>query len=259
MVHTDYGTIKVEMLENGILLVSLNRPDQLNSVNHQMVEELADLWASLKHDVKTRVVLLKGSGEKGFCGGLDIKENLSPDELNAAGFYDFQSRLGELELAMRQIPQPIICMVHGAAAGAGFSFALASDIRIISKDARFSAFFINVGVGGADMSCSYFLPRIIGSGRAYEFMLTGRFMNAEEAMMLGLASRCVERDQLMPIALEFAHDIAAKDYMAIRLTKEAINQNIDCASLEAALKMEDRNQTIMILHNQQSGRSKAFA
>jgi enoyl-CoA hydratase/carnithine racemase len=150
-------------------------------------------------------------------------------------------------------------MVHGAAAGAGFSLALASDIRVISKDARFSAFYINVGVGGADMSCSYLLPRIIGTGRAYEFMLTGNFMSAEEAMMLGLASRCVERSQLMETAMEIARKIVAKDYLAIRLTKEAINQNIDCAGLEAALKMEDRNQTIMILHNQQSGRDKAFA
>jgi Enoyl-CoA hydratase/carnithine racemase len=259
MDYTAYNTLKIEFLDEGIILVSLNRPRQMNAVNHQMVDELTDLWASLKHDVKTRVVLLQGSGEKGFCGGLDVKENLLPEELKAVGFYDFQSRLGQLELAMRQIPQPIICMVHGAAAGAGFSFALASDIRVISEDARFSAFFINVGVGGADMSCSYFLPRIIGSGRAYEFMLTGRFMNAEEAMMLGLASRCVERDQLLPTALELARDIAAKDYLAIRLTKEAINQNIDCPGLEAALKVEDRNQTLMILHNQQSGRSKAFA
>ena len=259
MDNESYGSIKVEMLDQGIMSVTLNRPDQLNALNHQMGEELADLWTKLKHDVKTRVVLLKGAGEKGFCGGFDVKENLYPEELTSTGFYDFQSRMGELQLAMRQIPQPIICMVHGAAAGAGLSFALASDIRVISKDARFSAFYINTGVGGADMSCSYFLPRIIGMGRAYEFMLTGRFMNADEAMNLGLASRCVEREQLMATAMELAHYIVAKDYLAIRLTKEAINHNIDCAGLEAALKMEDRNQTIMILHNQQSGRSKAFA
>jgi enoyl-CoA hydratase/carnithine racemase len=255
----DYNTIKVEMLDQGIMLVSLNRPQKYNAMSHRMVAELGDLWAKLKHDLKVRVVLLKGEGEKGFCAGLDIEENLYPEELTAPGFYDFQSRLGEIELAMRQIPQAIICMVHGAAAGAGFSLALASDIRVISKDARFSAFYINVGVGGADMSCSYLLPRIIGTGRAYEFMLTGNFMSAEEAMMLGLASRCVERSQLMETAMEIARKIVAKDYLAIRLTKEAINQNIDCAGLEAALKMEDRNQTIMILHNQQSGRDKAFA
>lgn len=259
MDYNSYETIKTEMVEPGIMMVTLNRPKQLNALSHLMGRELADLWAKLKHDVETRVILLNGSGEKGFCGGLDVVENLYPEELTAVGFYDFQSRLGELELAMRQIPQPIICMVHGAAAGAGFSFVLASDIRIITPDARFSAFYVNTGVGGADMSCSYFLPRIIGLGRAYEFMLTGRFMDAQEAMNLGLASRIVERDQLLPTALEMARDITAKSYLAIRLTKEAINQNIDCAGLEAALKMEDRNQTIMILHNLAGGRGKAFA
>jgi len=259
MDYTSYETLKIEMVEPGIMMVTLNRPKQLNSLSHQMTRELTDLWAKLKHDVETRVILLNGAGEKGFCGGLDVVENLYPEELTPVGFYDFQSRLGELELAMRQIPQPIICMVHGAAAGAGFSFVLASDIRIISPDARFSAFYVNTGVGGADMSCSYFLPRIIGMGRAYEFMLTGRFMDANEAMNLGLASKCVERDQLLPTALEMARDITKKSYLAIRLTKEAINQNIDCAGLEAALKMEDRNQTIMILHNQMTGRGKAFA
>lgn len=259
MDYNSYETLKIEMVEPGIMMVTLNRPKQLNALSHQMGRELADLWAKLKHDVETRVILLNGAGEKGFCGGLDIVENLYPEELTALGFYDFQSRLGELELAMRQIPQPIICMVHGAAAGAGFSFVLASDIRIISPDARFSAFYVNTGVGGADMSCSYFLPRIIGMGRAYEFMLTGRFMDADEAMNLGLASRCVERDQLLPTALDMARNITAKSYLAIRLTKEAINQNIDCGGLEAALKMEDRNQTIMILHNLAGGRGKAFA
>lgn len=259
MEYPAYTTIKVEMLESQIMLLALNRPQQLNALNHKMVEELSDLWARLRHDLSVRVVLLKGEGEKGFCGGIDVKEGLLEEEMNAPGFYDFQSRLGELQLAMRQIPQPIIAMVHGAAAGAGFSFTMASDIRVISKDARFSAFYINVGLGGADMSCSYFLPRLIGTGRAYEYMLTGNFMSAQEAMDLGFASRCVEREELLPTALELARTIAAKDPLAVRLTKEAINHNLDCAGLEAALKMEDRNQSLLIMHNMQSGRLKPFA
>lgn len=259
MEYPAYNTIKLEMLETGIMLVALNRPQQLNAVSHQMADDLADLWARLRHDLSVRVVLLKGEGEKGFCGGIDIKEGLLPEEMNAPSFYDFQTRLGELELAMRQIPQAIIVMVHGAAAGAGFSFAMASDIRVISKDARFSAFYVNVGLGGADLSCSYFLPRIIGAGRAYEYMFTGNFMSSEEAMNLGFASRCVEREELLPTAMELARTIAAKDPLAIRLTKEAINHNLDCAGLEAALNMENRNQALMIMHNMQKSRIKPFA
>ena len=150
---------------------------------------------------------------------------------------------------MRRAPQPIISAVHGAAAGAGFSFVLASDVRIIAKDARFSAAYINIGVGGADMSSSYFLPRLIGAGRAYEFLLTGNYMSSEEAMELGFASRLVERDEMIDSAIELARTMNSKNPMGLYLTKEAINMNIDAGGLEQALKMEDRNQTLLVYRN----------
>ena len=162
-------------------------------------------------------------------------------------FYRFQARLARITLAMRQAPQPIVCAIHGAAVGLGFSFALASDIRVISTDARFCAAFINIGLGGADMACSYFLPRLIGAGRAYEFMLTGEFMSSEEAVSLGLVTRLVERDRLMDTALDVARTLNSKNPMGLRLTKEAINMNMDANGLEQALHMEDRNQTLLAL------------
>jgi len=146
---------------------------------------------------------------------------------------------------MRQVPQVIVCMVHGAAAGIGFSFALSSDVRIIAMDARFSAAYINIGFGGADMACSYFLPRMIGAGRAYEFMLTGNFMSAKEAMDLGFASRMVERDDLMNAALELARTMNGKNPAGLHLTKEAININMDIGGLEQALGVENRNQALI--------------
>ncbi len=258
MLDMNYETIELEKQGDGVLIISLNRPDRLNAISHQMLDELTGIWNYLKHDLETRVVILRGSGDKGFCGGLDVKDGLKPEEFDPIHFYDFQTRLGELLLLMRNIPQPIIAAVHGAAAGGGFSLTMASDIRIITTDARFSAYYVNVGLGGADMSCSYFLPRLIGAGRAYEFMLTGRFMSAEEAMSLGFASRCVEFDELMPVALEMAAYMTKKSYMAMRLTKEAINQNLDCGGLEAALRMEDRNQTIMVWHNIWANNGKAL-
>jgi enoyl-CoA hydratase/carnithine racemase len=123
---------------------------------------------------------------------------------------------------------------------------MASDVRVISPDARFSAAYINIGLGGADMACSYFLPRLIGAGRAYEFMLTGNFMSAEEAMQLGFASRLAERDKLLETALELARTMNSKNPMGLRLTKEAINMNLDAGGLEQALQMEDRNQTLLV-------------
>lgn len=240
-------TIHYEKPEQGIGILSLNRPRRYNSVSRRMMEELEAFWEGQCRDPDTRVIILRGNGDRGFCAGLDMKEimKLAP-AMNTEAFYRFQSRLARLTLAMRRAPQPVICMVHGAAAGLGFSFALASDVRVISPDARFSAAYINIGLGGADMACSYFLPRLIGAGRAYEFMLTGNFMSSEEAMSLGLASRLVEREALMETAMELARTMNGKNPMGLRLTKEAINMNLDAGGLEQALHMEDRNQTLLV-------------
>jgi len=214
--------------------------------------ELEQFWATRMNDQETKVILLQGAGEKGFCSGLDMKWSIQSAQENAGNVYlyfRFQARLARLNLAMRRVPQPIITMVHGAAAGEGFSFVLASDIRVISTDARFCAAYINIGLGGADMSCSYFLPRLIGAGRAYEFMYTGDFMSAEEAMNLGLVSKMVERDQLYDAGLAYARKLMTKNPMGLYLTKEAINMNIDAGGLEQAICMEDRNQTLLLLAN----------
>jgi enoyl-CoA hydratase/carnithine racemase len=243
----NYETIEYESKGDGIGILALNRPRRYNSVSHRMMEELEAFWKDRLYDLDTHVVILKGNGERGFCAGLDMKENIKmAPEMNTDQFYRFQVRLARLNLAMRQAPQPIICAVHGAAAGLGFSFALASDVRIITRDARFSAAYINIGLGGADMACSYFLPRLMGAGRAYEFMLTGNFMTAEEAMALGLVSRIVERDKLMETALDLASIMNTKNPMGLRLTKEAINMNLDAGGLEQALNMEDRNQVLLV-------------
>jgi enoyl-CoA hydratase/carnithine racemase len=242
-----YETIHYEAAGPGIGILSLNRPRRYNSVSYKMMEELEYFWAQEKHDLGTHVILLRGNGEKGFCAGLDMREAIKmAPSMPLDQHYAFQARLARLLLAMRRAPQPIVCAVHGAAVGLGFSFAMASDVRVITKDARFSAAYINIGLGGADMACSYFLPRLIGAGRAYEFMLTGNFMSADEAMHLGFASRLVERENLLDAALELARTMNGKNPMALRLTKEAINMNLDAGGLEQALNMEDRNQALLV-------------
>ncbi len=242
----EYETIQFEAVKEGVGMLSLNRPRKYNSVNCRMMEELEAFWKERYSDLENRVIILRGNGDKGFCAGLDMRETMEMvPGMNTEQFYRFQARLARLNLAMRQAPQPIICIVHGAAAGLGFSFALASDIRVISPDSRFSAAYINIGLGGADMACSYFLPRLVGAGRAYEFMLTGNFMSAEEAMGLGLASRLTERENLMDTALELSDTMNSKNPMGLRLTKEAINVNLDAGGLEQALNVEDRNQTLL--------------
>lgn len=242
-----YETIEYETVEPGIGLLSLNRPRIYNSVNYKMMEELEHFWHEKGSDLATHVIILQGKGDKGFCAGLDMREAIKTTlRTSTDEFYAFQGRLARLTLAMRRAPQPIVCAVHGPAAGLGFSFALASDVRVISDDARFSAAYINIGLGGADMACSYFLPRLIGAGRAYEFMLTGNFMSAQEALQLGMASRLVKREALYETALELARTMNSKNPMGLRLTKEAINLNLDAVGLEHALHLEDRNQALLV-------------
>lgn len=244
-----YNSIQWEIVEKGLGVLTLNRPQAYNSVNGEMLDELEAFWHTRLYDLETLVIILKGAGEKGFCAGLDMKYTMeNMDQLSKpAEFYKFQARLGRLNLAMRRAPQPIIGLVHGAAAGEGFSFTLASDIRIITPDARFCAAYINIGLGGADMCCSYLLPRIIGAGRAYEIMYLGEFISAEEAMNLGMVSRIVSREDLYETGLQMARKMLTKNPFALRLTKEAINMNLDAGGIEQALNMEDRNQVLLTL------------
>jgi len=234
--------------EGPIGYLTLHRPDKYNSVNNSMMEELEQFWRERRFDSDTVVIVMDGGEAKGFCAGLDMNE-LGPALFaqNTVGMYNGQRRLSRLVLAMRQAPQPIVCAVHGAAAGLGFSFAMASDIRVIAPDARFCAAYLNIGLGGADMGCSYLLPRLIGSGRAHEFMLVGNWMSAEEAMQLGFASRLVPRERLCETARTIAETMTTKNPLGIRMTKEAINISIDAPGLEAALEMEDRNQTMLTI------------
>ncbi|MGE5454715.1 MAG: enoyl-CoA hydratase/isomerase family protein [Methylocystaceae bacterium] len=243
-----YSSIKWEIVEAGIGRLTLNRPQAYNTVNGEMLEELEDFWRTRLYDLDTLVIILEGAGEKGFCAGLDMKYTMENTNLaKPAELYRFQARLARLNLAMRRAPQPIIALVHGAAAGEGFSFTLASDIRVVTPNARFCAAYINIGLGGADMACSYLLPRIIGAGRAYEIMYLGEFISAAEAKELGMISRIVEKDMLYETGLQLARKMASKNPFALRLTKEAINMNLDAGGMEQALCMEDRNQILLSL------------
>lgn len=254
LTYPKYETLLIDMVEPNIMKVTLNRPNAYNALSHVLVSEMTDLCEKLKQDFyNVRVVLLYGGDEgKGFCAGLDVKEGLNDYEKTAPGFYAYQIKLGEMELKMTQTPQAWIAMIDNVSAGGGFSLAMASDIRVCTKTARFSCFYANVGIGGADMCSSYQLPRLIGTGRAYEMMLTGNFINADEAWNLGLVSRVVEdRAALTPVAMELARTIAAKDPLAVRLTKEAMRINVDAPGFENGLHVENRNQTLMICHNMQ--------
>lgn len=238
--------------ENRIARLTLNRPENYNALNEAMVSELEAYFASLMYNEEAGVLIIDGGEAKGFCAGLDMN-SYGPEifGMRPVDAYNAQARMSRLMLAMRRIPQPVISCIHGAAAGIGFSMTMASDIRILAEGARFSAAYINIGLGGADMASSYFLPRLIGTGRANEYLLTGNWMGDADAMNLGFASRLVKKEEMLPQALTLATTMLSKNPLGIRMTKEAINANIDAGGLEAALQMEDRNQMLMAfaMHN----------
>lgn len=237
----DLTTVKLEQ-SGDVLHVVMNRPASLNALNQTLVTELREVFQSLYFDRTVRVVILGGEG-RAFCAGLDLKET-SGGRSGIEQSLDRQRSLAEIYVAMRRCPQPIISCVQGAASGGGFALALASDIRILSEDARMNAAFIRIGLSACDMGVSYFLPRMIGQSLASEFMLTGRFMDAQRAYAIGLANRVVPAASMRAEADAFAQDMLHATPLGLRLTKDGLNHAVDANGLEAVMAIEDRNQML---------------
>jgi enoyl-CoA hydratase/carnithine racemase len=260
----NFETIKFEILENGIGILTLNRPEKLNAMNFQMIEDLHSILDNLMLNLNCRVLILKAEG-RAFCAGLDLRESMvlqskkKPEELKNKFFFirapdkDLikakmygQWRTSHLIVKMRKISQPIIALIQGPATGAGFTFALAADIRIAGEKAKFANSFINIGFSGSDLASSYHLPRLIGMSRAAEILYTGRFIEAEEAEQIGLISKIINGDDkvLMEAAMQIAEDLLTKSPLGLRMTKEAMNISMDSPSLETIMQLENRAQML---------------
>ncbi|PZQ24665.1 MAG: enoyl-CoA hydratase [Sphingopyxis macrogoltabida] len=225
-------------------IATLNRPDRLNALNGGLVGELNDYFGGLADRQDVRVVILRGAG-RGFCAGLDIQEDRTSDETPVLRTLRTQTDIGNIYRKMRACPQPIIALGHGAAAGGGLSLMLASDVRYAAPSFRCNAAYIRIGLGGCDMASSYFLPRLVGASLASEMILTGRFIDAARALGAGLVSEIVEEEALLDRGLALADEMLATAPWGLRLSKQALNFNIDAQSLDAAMAIEDRQQVIL--------------
>ncbi len=233
-------------VDGDVIWATMNRPERLNALNRKLVEELRDFFVGLYWRRDVRVVVLCGAGGA-FCAGLDLKERSGSNtggKRSVGASLTGQRQISEIVIAMRRCPQPIIACVDGAASGGGFALALASDVRIATPRTRMNAAFIRIGLSACDIGVSYFLPRMVGSSVAAEYMLTGRFIEAERAYQLGLVSRVVAPEALEAEGAAFAKDMLNATPLGLRLTKEALNHAIDAQGLEAAIAMEDRNQIL---------------
>lgn len=238
-----YETLLTRELDHGVKLVTLNRPETLNSLTFTMFDELYDVAKCLDVDDTVRVIVITGSG-RGFCSGLDLGAAAHLRDMELGANLDGQEQWARCITAFHMINTPVIAAVNGPAAGAGFALALAADIRVASRHASFNAAFVRIGLSGGDCGTSYFLPRIVGLGIASELLLTGRIIDAEEAKQIGLVNRIVGDDMLLESALETAKLIAGNSPIGVHLTKQLISTNVDAASLGAALELENRSQVL---------------
>lgn len=238
-----YEHLQVEQ-RGGAAWVTMHRPERLNAMNPRLIAELMDFFTRLQEPCATRVVVLRGAG-RSFCAGLDLQEMQDSGARKGVGdMLEVQRKVRDIMLRMRRCPQPIVSIVQGAASGGGMALALASDVRLMTPDARMNAAFIRVGLSGCDVGVSYFLPRMVGASVASELLLTRRFLNAQRALALGLASQVDELPALEREAEALATEMLQATPLGLRLTKDALNFALDAPSLEAAIAMEDRNQIL---------------
>jgi enoyl-CoA hydratase/carnithine racemase len=237
--------------------LTLNRPDKLNTLVMPMVDGMVEYFRGLAERPDIRIVVLKAEG-RAFCAGLDLAADGAGGERSPQNVYRMQKRIGNIYRAMRACPQPIIALVQGAACGGGFSLALAADIRIAGASAKMNAAYIRAGFSACDMGCSYFLPRLVGLSVASELMMTGRFIHAERALRVNLVSEVVPDEELVAAAQPYIDDMLNTTPMGLRLTKEGLNHSVDAAGLEAAMAMEDRQQSLTALTSDCAEAQQAF-
>ena len=242
------GTVNVEKMRPHVSVVRLNRPERLNAMSIELCLELRDTLEQIGRDNDCRIIVLTGSG-RAFCSGLDLKDDSAIPNIEGLPI----PRIGphamriysKLVPTMRQVPQPIIAAINGAAYGGGLCLALAADLRVASESALFNATGIVNGLTSTELGASWLLPRLIGAANSNDILLTGRRIDAREALRMGLVSRVVPDAELLELALEIASGMCEYSPYGVQMTKQVLWANLENSSLAAAIELEDRNQLML--------------
>jgi enoyl-CoA hydratase len=242
--------VLVEHPRPQVALITLNRPERMNSMAFDVMVPLKAALDEITYDNSVRVVVLTGAG-RGFSSGADHKSAGEVPHVQGLTRPTYALRsmqvLDDVILALRRLHQPVIAAVNGAAIGGGLCLALAADIRVASSGAYFRAAGINNGLTASELGLSYLLPRAIGSSRAFEIMLTGRDIDAQEAERIGLVSRQVPEDKLLETCYAMAEQMVAFSRPGIELTKRTLWSGLDAASLEGHMQAEGLGQLFVRL------------
>ena len=243
-------TVSRSRPEEGIEVLTLDRPERLNAMNRQLLDDLEAALRDADRDPSCRVVVLTGAG-RAFCAGLDLREMTGPssglDMGRAQTLMRHAQSVAGIVPTIRSVRKPTIAAINGVAAGGGMAMSLACDIRIAASSATLNAAFIKIGVSGCDLGLSWILPRLIGASRAFEIMLTGRMIDSEEAERIGLVSRVVEDGNALGAALDTARLITANSPFGVWMTKEVMWANLEVGSLSAGIDLENRTQVLGLM------------
>lgn len=231
----------VDKKENGIVIITLNRPEAANALSVQLLEDLRDALLACKFDQTVRCIVITGTGEKAFCAGADLKERVGMDPVQVRKTV---ALIRDTINSLESLPQPVIAAVNGVAFGGGTELALACDLRIASESAKFGLTETSLGIipgaGGTQR-----LPRLIGKGRAKELIFTARRIDAREALELGLVEYTVPAGCLMDKAMDIGGQIVRNGPIAVQQAKFAIDKGYD-VDLNTGLAIEQNAYEITI-------------
>ena len=222
-------------------IITLSRPERLNAINVDLLTDFMTQLDAARHDAEAAVIILTGAG-RAFCAGEDLKETAAGKSFEH--WMEEADRLQEIQRMIMRLGKPLIAAVRGYAVGGGCEFAMSCDIRVATEDAQFG--FPETGVGlTVTTAGTKLLTQLVGLGVAKELILVGDFIDAREALRIGLVNRVVPTDRLLETSLALAHKIAARSPLALKLSRSAIDQGLD-ASMEQTLEIEANHLLICV-------------
>jgi enoyl-CoA hydratase/carnithine racemase len=236
--------LRVEIAD-GVATITFDRPEKMNALTFDAYADLRDVLGELRHRDDVRALVITGAG-RGFCSGGDVHEIIGALQgADQRTLLEFTRMTGAVVREMRECPLPIVAAVNGVAAGAGAVIALAADLRVLARSARFAFLFTKVGLAGADMGSAYLLPRMIGLGRATEVLMLGQDVPAERALEIGLANDVVDDEALGDVARTLATTLAGGPALAYSVTKLLLAREQDMG-LSGALELEAVAQALLL-------------
>lgn len=237
--------ILVERRQPDIAVVTLNRPQRLNALTRENVAQLNEALDALAGDASCRAVVITGAG-RGFCSGQDMEASNARNRSGTSGVIEklhWQEQFSGMGARIRSMPQVVVAAVNGPAVGAGMAIALSADARLAAPGARFLIAAVRIGLTGGESGLSYLLPRMIGASRAFDVLLTGRPIEAQEAERIGLVRSLSEPAALLGDAVTYARIVLANSPYSVAQTKQLMWENLD-ASYQAAIAAENRTQIL---------------